>query len=287
MLLFSIAHFYCFPTYEWEPDYRVNFNKFKISQSLALGDFVNDLKLIMNGNNNGNGNRRGRKHLSKEPSEPSVPEVDEEAGDGDEEFFDSTETEGGENETVTSDVTANTSLAEDVASVLASSKDAANDSMGDDERKEIKGRIDTFLRDTAFLPGLTGDLASPYHRLEGETEVGSNADERGESKASVEEGVSATGADDGGEGDASNDAAIVSLPYGSDGDSQEGAAPGFRRIDWEREEADTYQDIDPSESTSLLGSNKAASTSAPSMRPSIFTKVAEMNTPERMSRSMD
>lgn len=70
MLLFSIAHFYCFPTEEWEEGYRANFNKAKFGDSIALSDFFADLKLIMKGN-------KKKKHNKKQPSEPTVPEEDE------------------------------------------------------------------------------------------------------------------------------------------------------------------------------------------------------------------
>ena len=73
MLLFSIAHFYCFPTEEWEEGYRANFNKSKFGDSIALGDFLSDIKLIMKGNTL-------KKKLKKEPSEPTVLEEDEESG---------------------------------------------------------------------------------------------------------------------------------------------------------------------------------------------------------------
>ena len=46
MLLFSIAHFYCFPTEEWNPDYRARASR-GLGESLAFGDFVQDLKLIL------------------------------------------------------------------------------------------------------------------------------------------------------------------------------------------------------------------------------------------------
>jgi hypothetical protein len=49
MLLFSIAHFYCFPTDEWQDGYRPTIEK-KIKgfgDNMAFGDFVADLKLIM------------------------------------------------------------------------------------------------------------------------------------------------------------------------------------------------------------------------------------------------
>jgi hypothetical protein len=47
MLLFSIAHFYCFPTEEWEPGYEQKHSENKFGDSIALGDFMNDLKLVL------------------------------------------------------------------------------------------------------------------------------------------------------------------------------------------------------------------------------------------------
>jgi hypothetical protein len=47
MLLFSIAHFYCFPTDEWEEGYRVKHSQGNFGDSIALGDFFQDLKLIL------------------------------------------------------------------------------------------------------------------------------------------------------------------------------------------------------------------------------------------------
>lgn len=58
MLVFSIAHFFCFPTEEWEDGYRPSQEKkTKFGDNIALGDFVSDLKLIMGGD------RKKRKQL--------------------------------------------------------------------------------------------------------------------------------------------------------------------------------------------------------------------------------
>ena len=57
MLMASIAHFYVFPHYEWEPGYvREEKSKTKFGDNLALRDFIGDLKIIMGGNK-----KRGRK----------------------------------------------------------------------------------------------------------------------------------------------------------------------------------------------------------------------------------
>lgn len=47
MLLFSIAHFYCFPTEEWEEDYQARHSETQFGDTVALGDFVHDLKLVL------------------------------------------------------------------------------------------------------------------------------------------------------------------------------------------------------------------------------------------------
>lgn len=46
MLLFSIAHFYCFPTDEWEEGYKIK-HSHGFGDTVALGDFVSDIKLIL------------------------------------------------------------------------------------------------------------------------------------------------------------------------------------------------------------------------------------------------
>ena len=52
MLLFSIAHFYCFPVEEWQPGYEANFRKAKFGETLALNDFFTDLRIVMTAQSN-------------------------------------------------------------------------------------------------------------------------------------------------------------------------------------------------------------------------------------------
>ena len=47
MLLFSVAHFHCFPTEEWEEGYQYTEDKSKFGDNIALRDFFADLKLIV------------------------------------------------------------------------------------------------------------------------------------------------------------------------------------------------------------------------------------------------
>lgn len=64
MLGFSIAHFYCFPTEEWEEGYRPKAEKIvSAGDNLALGDFMNDLKLILGGSNHSD--RKKKKKAKK------------------------------------------------------------------------------------------------------------------------------------------------------------------------------------------------------------------------------
>lgn len=73
MLGFSIAHFYCFPTEEWEPGYRPKVEKdTKFGDNIALRDFFSDLKLVLKGN------KKRRKSKRK-----SAKKIDEEEGGGD------------------------------------------------------------------------------------------------------------------------------------------------------------------------------------------------------------
>lgn len=68
MLLFSIAHFYCFPVDEWQPGYQANFQKAKFGETLALNDFFTDLKLVMSSSKS-----KKKKH-AKRFSDSTVPE---------------------------------------------------------------------------------------------------------------------------------------------------------------------------------------------------------------------
>jgi len=77
MLLFSIAHFYCFPTEEWRDGYKdeAKEKKTKFGDGMALGDFMNDLKLIMGGD-------KKKKKMSKNALDDKA-DTDEEDGGGD------------------------------------------------------------------------------------------------------------------------------------------------------------------------------------------------------------
>jgi len=72
MLLFSIAHFFCFPTEEWQEGYRpAAEKKLKMMDNMAFGDFVSDLKLIMRGNKERNRSSSGKKYQDIEKGSES------------------------------------------------------------------------------------------------------------------------------------------------------------------------------------------------------------------------
>ena len=72
MLLFSIAHFYCFPVEEWQPGYEAKYRKAKFGETMALNDFFTDLRIIMTAENNSS----KKKKRSKRPSESTIAEED-------------------------------------------------------------------------------------------------------------------------------------------------------------------------------------------------------------------
>mmetsp|Transcript_21889 Transcript_21889/g.33117 ORF Transcript_21889/g.33117 Transcript_21889/m.33117 type:complete len:613 (-) Transcript_21889:303-2141(-) len=80
MLLFSIAHFYTFPTAEWEPGYRVQHEKqSNFSDTIAIGDFFQDLKLILAQK------KRKKKAMSNGDDDSSMETIKEDEEDPDEE----------------------------------------------------------------------------------------------------------------------------------------------------------------------------------------------------------
>jgi Domain of unknown function. len=86
MLLFSIAHFYCFPTEEWEEGYRPAIEKkMSAGDNLAFGDFISDLKLIMRGRDEREFSKKHKasKHSKlPEKTHSSASDVAAKKGDG-------------------------------------------------------------------------------------------------------------------------------------------------------------------------------------------------------------
>lgn len=81
MLLFSIAHFYCFPTDEWQDGYQPVENKdARFGDNIALRDFFDDLRLIV-GSGGGDKKQKGRKGIKNnvDDSPPGTPDTNGES----------------------------------------------------------------------------------------------------------------------------------------------------------------------------------------------------------------
>jgi hypothetical protein len=74
MLLFSIAHFYTYPTEEWEEGYRASHEKGRFGDTIALGDFFQDLKLVLKSHST---KKKRTKNGDEEESMVTVPEEEE------------------------------------------------------------------------------------------------------------------------------------------------------------------------------------------------------------------
>lgn len=119
MLLFSIAHFFCFPTDEWQEGYRpIMEKKIKgLGDNMAFGDFVADLKLILRGSDS---KEKKKKALEKKNDDldlkgddnndddfkdggnagaPSANDKDIEKGDSSNDEANNNETQGKSNDT--------------------------------------------------------------------------------------------------------------------------------------------------------------------------------------------
>eukprot|EP00594_Rhizosolenia_setigera_P014881 CAMPEP_0178963212 /NCGR_PEP_ID=MMETSP0789-20121207/14880_1 /TAXON_ID=3005 /ORGANISM="Rhizosolenia setigera, Strain CCMP 1694" /LENGTH=883 /DNA_ID=CAMNT_0020647619 /DNA_START=27 /DNA_END=2678 /DNA_ORIENTATION=- len=81
MLLFSIAHFYVFPTSEWKPGYRPIESKNKFGDHMALRDFLSDMKLVLAGGNDTNKNKKKKKKKKELLSSESTHTYTEEDDD--------------------------------------------------------------------------------------------------------------------------------------------------------------------------------------------------------------
>jgi hypothetical protein len=147
MLLFSLAHYYCFPTDEWQENYKVNYQKLHLGDSIALGDFFSDLKLVMSKKKSNK-----KKKIQRIPSQPTVAE-------GDEENFNDDAT-ADEDVTADEDATADEESAHDDATAEYDSDDQDDDESlsttvsaqsGDKaEVGEAQRRMNRFLEDMAF-----------------------------------------------------------------------------------------------------------------------------------------
>lgn len=81
MLLFSIAHFFCFPTEEWQEGYRPAKEKqLRMMDNMALGDFMSDLRLIMRGSKNRKAEKKTEEVSEGAEAKHGEPVDDDEGG---------------------------------------------------------------------------------------------------------------------------------------------------------------------------------------------------------------
>jgi hypothetical protein len=139
MLCFSIAHFFCFPTDEWEEGYRVKKSRAAFGDSIALADFFSDVKLVLS-------NGKGFKRKKKKPKHDPIPEGDE-----------TIETEPKEDSSNTID-----SEAGDDA--VVDDEQAGDDETGDDSDTEAVSSVatseDAYNEDRAIAEALEESLGS-------------------------------------------------------------------------------------------------------------------------------
>jgi len=82
MLLFSIAHFYTFPTEEWEEGYRAKQEQGAFGDSIALGDFMSDLKLLLRSSSKKKKKKKKSKSIAKTiPEGKELDDDDSSMGD--------------------------------------------------------------------------------------------------------------------------------------------------------------------------------------------------------------
>lgn len=246
MLLFSIAHFYCFPVEEWREGYQANYNKAKFGETLALNDFFTDLKLVMAA---GSGSSH-RKRKAKLPSEPTVPEGDEETVDEtvDEEGKGSSrewDTSRGSSVDCSDDNNGGSDDEDDpnraLVHALVKSVRELDEEEPDGEAQAARLRMSNMLADMLFVP-------SPRHS--------------GHSPSSPPLGIdNANAGDDGSDDDGNHeDTKVVERMFD---DTKEGEVEDHPD---EREEA--------AETTGLL-TGASASVLAGNLKPSIFTTIGD------------
>jgi len=84
MLGFSIAHYFVFPTEEWEEGFIRKRLDMSVGDSIAFGDFVSDVKMVYKSSRSARANRADRKDYSTIGSSSTIPseDIDNELGGG-------------------------------------------------------------------------------------------------------------------------------------------------------------------------------------------------------------
>jgi uncharacterized coiled-coil protein SlyX len=250
MLLFSIAHFYCFPVEEWEDGYRVKHTEYSFGDHIALGDFMQDLKIVLRS--------QQKKHRKGSLVLPEG-KVDEDivVEEGKEVILETPSSQSRES-----------ADAKDY-SAIQDILDRGSD-VDDDEIEEATKRLlactllpDEF--DDIWDNGVNGDVERPHERI---TENDGDEDDGFE--------VQDDDNDDGHEGEEISGA-----------DSNTGVDCGSDDAPFSRQEA-RAEEAPPNEMTSLLGHKASGSGSSMAsrneelLRPSIFTTVSEIDAQRRM-----
>jgi len=149
MLLFSLAHFYCFPTEEWEPGYRpTHEKKSKFGDNMALGDFLEDIKLVMKGSSTKKKKKRPSKH-SRTPSASTVgDDINLEEADGiienlmENDGLDIQDDEDDDNDDLDFEaVESNTDMSKDVRDAVARLKNSLRQVSSDKEKKDVENGL--------------------------------------------------------------------------------------------------------------------------------------------------
>ena len=169
MLLFSIAHFYCFPTDEWEDGYKANHQKGGFGETLALGDFMADLKLILTSQKSPRKKKRNR-------SESPILEEDEESGITGLSSNGSNTSVENENTDLTTatNVSGNSNSSGGAAMALSDALNQNPDEIEDPELQEARNRIiaSGFLNDLSFFS--SGTARAPPSHLNGDVDQTNN-----------------------------------------------------------------------------------------------------------------
>lgn len=260
MLLFSIAHFYCFPVEEWQDGYRPDQNKSNTTfgDNMALGDFVADLKLIMRGNKQKKGGKvvdsEDKKITSSERKEGGsigLTEEEKEIKDSGKESKPKAVADG--EETNVDDLEEGNILADD------GSKD------DDDSADGIGGMIDRDFNNASFdeddMTNLSISIQQSLTAASAEEREAANRILRN-SKAilgQISEEKEAVTSDD-------NDVENVENTYG--------AMPPMGSVRSNRDHNEEDDEETPDETTSLLGSSGTRQNDF--LQPSIFTTTGDM-----------
>ena len=277
MLLFSIAHFYCFPTEEWEDGYRVKHSENStFGDSIALGDFLADLKLILK---TGKKSKKSTKKLltSSSSSSPTISKQNPTILEGDDESDDHQ----------SSDMTSVTSSMNNNS---CNSKDGDNDDDNDDEVEDGVATSNT-TRDHEDSRAIARALQESLGELADDPEIAEATRRLLESKILTPAFFDCI----------NNDTATPnqSNPTGSIDNHRTHAETNGTDVSGSAQlSADSEIDAflseftatrsRPTEQTSLLPSSSTPTTATtPSLRPSIFTTIASIVESEDMDKFKD